>query len=299
MNFFMSNDKMEIKPTTTFQDLQSQLNEAKKKRDELNQKTKDFINSLQKIESEINELINNTKEKFRKRRDYWNQKVATLKEKKIEYKGLLEKLILEKNDLQKERKKNKGSFTSVKKIDNKVENLERMIETENLDISEENTIIDQITILTEKKHELLGEENNVDYFKKEKQIKIVKINLNKIYEQLNKWSNKSQDYHNKMLEIYEYVKELKDKKKKIEEELIENKKQADKFHEKYLEFVKEGKKLPRSKNYRPKKQMFKTQHRDHKKLEKIKQDTLATALEKQKTGKKLNIYEARLIFDKK
>ncbi|MBY8981541.1 MAG: hypothetical protein KGD57_01210 [Candidatus Lokiarchaeota archaeon] len=295
----MSNDKMEIKPTTTFQDLQSQLNEAKKKRDELNQKTKDFINSLQKIESEINELINNTKEKFRKRRDYWNQKVATLKEKKIEYKGLLEKLILEKNDLQKERKKNKGSFTSVKKIDNKVENLERMIETENLDISEENTIIDQITILTEKKHELLGEENNVDYFKKEKQIKIVKINLNKIYEQLNKWSNKSQDYHNKMLEIYEYVKELKDKKKKIEEELIENKKQADKFHEKYLEFVKEGKKLPRSKNYRPKKQMFKTQHRDHKKLEKIKQDTLATALEKQKTGKKLNIYEARLIFDKK
>ena len=32
-------------------------------------------------------------------------------------------------------------------------------------------------------------------------------------------------------------------------------------------------------------------------LEKLKQDKLATALEKQKAGKKLNLYEARLILE--
>ena len=32
-------------------------------------------------------------------------------------------------------------------------------------------------------------------------------------------------------------------------------------------------------------------------LEKMKQEKLATALEKQKAGKKLNLYEARLIFE--
>ncbi|MBN1217187.1 MAG: hypothetical protein JXA99_17335 [Candidatus Lokiarchaeota archaeon] len=300
----MSNDKIESKSTISFQDLQSKLNEARKKRDELNQKTKIYISSLQEIESVINDLINNTKERYRKKRDYWNKKVAELKEKKIEYKEMLKQIINEKRELQKDRKKNKGSFLSVKKIDSKIENLERMIETENLDIAEENNIIDQITDLMKKKQELLGEENNNEYFMKEKKIKIIKINLNKIYEQLDKWSNKSQDYHNKMLEIYEEVKENKNKKKKIEEELIENKKQADKYHEQYLELVKEGKKLPRNKNYRSKKPKSNVQRLishnniNNKKLEKIKQDKLATALEKQKAGKRLNIYEARLIFEK-
>ncbi|MBY9005478.1 MAG: hypothetical protein KGD63_01840 [Candidatus Lokiarchaeota archaeon] len=298
----MSNDKIESKSTTSFQDLQSQLNEARKKRDELNQKTKAYISSLQEIESVINDLINNTKEGYRKKRDYWNKKVAELKEKKIEYKEMLKQIVTEKRELQNDRKKSRGSFTSIKNINKKIDNLERMIETENLDMSEENSIIDQITDLMHKKQEFLGEENNDEYIKKEKKIKIIKINLNKIYEQLDKWSNQSQDFHNKMIEVYDEVKENKDKKKKIEEELIENKKQADKYHEKYLELVKEGKKLPRSKNYRPKRPKSKVRkgfnHFNNKKLEKIKEEKLATALEKQKAGKKLNIYEARLIIER-
>jgi len=295
---FMSNDNTDNKSTTSFQDLQSQLDKAKNNRDELNQKTKDYINTLQEIESNINELVNVTKEKYRKRRDSWNQKVAKLKDKKIEYKDLLTRLITERNELQKDKNKHRGKFSSIKKIDSKIENLERIIETENLEISEENMYIDQIQDMMERKNELIGQEDSDDYFKIEKQIKIVKINLNKIYEQLNKWSNKSQDYHIKMLEIYDEVKEYKDKKKKIEEDLIENKKNADKYHEEYLKLVKEGKKFHHSKFNKPRRPNYKSHKSDNKKLEKIKRDKLATALEKQKAGKKLNIYEARLIFDK-
>ena len=50
-----------------------------------------------------------------------------------------------------------------------------------------------------------------------------------------------------------------------------------------------------SKNY---KKSFKTNNKQEEKLEKIKQDKLAVALEKQKAGKKLNLYEARLILEK-
>ena len=51
---------------------------------------------------------------------------------------------------------------------------------------------------------------------RERKIQIVKINLNKIYEQLNKWSYKSQKYHIKMNELYQLAKDLRDKKRAIE-----------------------------------------------------------------------------------
>ena len=175
------------------------------------------------------------------------------------------------------------------------------IEIENLAIPEENAMVDQIRELAQIKQEFLDEQQNSDFFKIERKIQIVKINLNKIYEQLNKWSNKSQDYHAKMQDIYQTVNELREKKKTLEEELIENKKAADAYHEKFLRVMSKIKKD--SKGKRPtyaskkpktpkKRSTFKNEE-----LEKLKQDKLAVALEKQKTGKKLNLYEARLILE--
>ncbi|GAG57640.1 unnamed protein product, partial [marine sediment metagenome] len=43
------------------------------------------------------------------------------------------------------------------------------------------------------KQEFFSDEKNNELFKIERKIEIVKINLNKIYEQLNKWSDKSQE----------------------------------------------------------------------------------------------------------
>ncbi|MBD3195486.1 MAG: hypothetical protein GF317_10550 [Candidatus Lokiarchaeota archaeon] len=281
------------------QNIQSQIEEAKKKRDELNKKTKDYINSLQDIELKIEETLNLAKNKHKKKRDNWNKKVAQLKDKKIEYKDLLNDLIAEKRSIQRKRNNNKGNLVSVKQIERKIENLERMIETENLELSEENAIVDKIRDLAEQKQNLVSEEKNNEFFRKEKQIEIVKINLNKIYEQLNKWSNKSQDYHNKMLEAYDNANDLREQKRKLEEELIENKKKADKFHEKYLNLLKKRKGRSRGRGRRQYKKKPRYGGRDNKRLEKIKQDKLETALEKQKAGKKLNIYEARLILEKK
>ena len=153
------------------------------------------------------------------------------------------------------------------------------------------------------KQEYIAEQQNSDIFKIERKIQIIKINLNKIYEQLNKWSNKSQNYHSKMQETYQIINELKSNKKKVEENLIENKKAADNFHDKFLNLMNQKKKYSRGKgSYKssPKKykKNYKTSSKQEEKLEKIKQDKLATALEKQKAGKKLNLYEARLILEK-
>ncbi|NVM35204.1 MAG: hypothetical protein HWN81_06390, partial [Candidatus Lokiarchaeota archaeon] len=144
--------------------------------------------------------------------------------------------------------------------------------------------------------------NNNEIFKIERKIEIVKINLNKIYEQLNKWSEKSQENHSKMLQEFQNVDKLKEDKRKLEEELIDNKKTADKFHEQYLMLMNQRKKTYKGKRpYNSGKKpgaKFNQVNKKHEMIEKIKQNKLATALEKQKAGKKLNLFEARLILEK-
>ncbi len=304
----MSKDKTN-KPRLSYKDLQGKIEEFKNKRDDLNKKTKEYINNLQEIESEINNVLRTARDVYKKKRDYWNSKVKLLKKKKIEYKNIFDKLVEEKKRLQKGSSGSNASksFVSIKQIDRKIENLERIIETENLDIAEENEIVDKIKQLAESKQEQLIAQQNDGSYKIERKIEIVKINLNKIYEQLNKWSNKSQKNHAKMQELYQKANELKNKKKQMEEELIENKKTADQFHFQYLDAMSQKKKMDKGRRpykqkgakYPPRKQ--KPRHRAPSKnkelLEKIKQDKLATALEKQKAGKKLNLFEARLILE--
>ncbi len=70
------------KSRTSFRELQFQIEDLRQKRDELNKKTKDFINNLQEIETGIANSLKNAKEKYKKKRDYWNNKVKQLKEKK-------------------------------------------------------------------------------------------------------------------------------------------------------------------------------------------------------------------------
>jgi len=302
----MSNEKFRPHQATwvSFRELQQQIEEFREKRDELNKKTKYYINELQTIEEEIENLLKLAKTDYKRKRDYWNIKVQKLKQKKNEYKEILENLLEEKKKLQKNSniKNNTNNVLSIKQIDKKISKLERIIETENLDISEENSIIDKIRELAELKKKILAEQVGSELFKLEKKIEIVKINLNKIYEQLTKWSNRSQKYHLMMRETYEKINELKKEKERLEEELIENKKAADAFHEKFLRAMNQKKLLSRkNRNFKYRKNVKKPQKFEKKRLEeieKLKQEQLAIALEKQKAGKKLNLFEARLILEK-
>ena len=302
----MSNEKFRPHQASwvSFRELQQQIEEFREKRDELNKKTKYYINKLQTIEEEIENLLKLAKTDYKRKRDYWNIKVQKLKQKKNEYKEILENLLEEKKKLQKNSniKNNTNNVLSIKQIDKKISKLERIIETENLDISEENSIIDKIRELAELKKKILAEQEGSELFKLEKKIEIVKINLNKIYEQLTKWSNRSQKYHLMMRETYEKINELKKEKERLEEELIENKKAADAFHEKFLRAMNQKKLLSRkNRNFKYRKNVKKPQKFDKKRLEeieKLKQEQLAIALEKQKAGKKLNLFEARLILEK-
>ena len=297
----------------SFKDLQIKIEDFKNKRDDLNKKTKDYITRLQEIDAEIIDSLKLARDVYKKKRDGWNKKVKKLKEKKIEYKDLLDTVLEEKKKHSRPKSSGKGAkiFGSIKQIDRKIDNLERTIETENLDINHENTIVDEIRELASKKEELQSEQKKDELYILERKEEIVKINLNKIYEQLNKWSDKSQTYHAKMHEIYGNVNELRDAKKRLEEELIDNKKTADGYHEQYLELMNQRKKINRNKeknsSYNPRNNQSKQKGRrpayqkhnneNNSALEKLKQEKIAEALEKQRSGKKLNLFEARLVLE--
>lgn len=302
----MSKDKTEYSQLS-LNDLQVKIEDFKQKRDDLNKKTREYIDSLQKNENEIIDLLKSARDVFKPRRDHWNKKVRQLKNKKDEYKNILDKLVDERREVRKDHKHVKGSksFTSVKKLERKIEFFERVIDTENLEINEENEIVDKIRDLEKEKQELKTTQQDNGIYLLVRKIEIVKINLNKIYEQLNKWSSKSQKYHMKMLELYQKANTLKENKKQMEEELIYNKREADKFHNQYLEVITHKKRKTRHKkpyksNYQKgprtgRGQRPKNKHQEM--LEKLKKEKLAVALEKKKAGKKLNLFEVRLILE--
>ena len=99
----------------------------------------------------------------------------------------------------------------------------------------------------------------------------------------------------------EHRNKLREEKKALEEELIENKKAADAYHEKFVRVMSKIKKESKGKRpaYASKKKHVSRGRSTFKneELEKLKQDKLAAALEKQKSGRKLNLYEARLILE--
>ena len=298
-----ANDNSPQSSKNSFRELQIQIEEFRQKRDDLNKKTRTFINKLQALDTEIDNHLNLAKQDYKKKRDYWNTKVKKLKDKKNEYKEILDKFFEEKKKILGNSKKgrDKKNYVSISQLDKKIENLELRISIENLSLPEENAMVDEIRDLAVIKQDFLAEQENSDVFKIERKIQIVKINLNKIYEQLNKWSTKSQDYHSKMLEIYQTVNELREEKKTLEESLIENKKAADAYHEKFLHVMNKRKKEFKGKQpaYSNKKQKYTRTQNPHRNnaMEKLKQDKLAVALEKQKAGRKLNLFEARLILE--
>ncbi|HEY0088369.1 MAG TPA: hypothetical protein VGB37_05975, partial [Candidatus Lokiarchaeia archaeon] len=83
-----------------------------------------------------------------------------------------------------------------------------------------------------------------------------------------------------------------------------NKKSADKYHNQYLESISKKSQISKKKRSSYKKKSGgkirkerKVFDKNQELMEKLKQDKLAAAIEKQKAGKKLNLFEARLILE--
>jgi len=294
------------------------------KRNLVNKELEKYIKSFQTIDSEIYKALFSAKEYYNKKHRYYNQKIKRLKQKEIEFKQLLDYVNREKRSLTKPKVKDEISTSikyieqSIKEIDDKINNLSNQIEELNLDVEVESNIIEDIKNLDRDKkinlrhlrkleQDLLREVQHNTYFKTVRTIEILEINLKEIPRNLNKLSKKKVKIHRKIIDLCRKAKVFENIKKQIENELLGAKQATDRYLQLYSELKNQNKKKLIEEQLRPfknkakakEKRKIKTKYIIKKKRlkKKFRNEKLEIALEKQKSGKKLDFYEFKLILD--
>ena len=294
------------------------------KRNLVNKELEKYIKSFQTIDSEIYKALFTAKEYYNKKHHYYNQKIKRLKHKETEFKQLLDYVNREKGSLTEPKVKDEISTSirfiknSIREIDDKINNLSNQIEELTLDVDEESNIIEDIKNLDRDKkinlrhlrkleQDLLSEMQHNAYFKTVRTIEILEINVKEMPRNLNKWSKKRVKIHRKMLDLCRKAKVFENIKKQIESELLGTKHTTDRYLQLYSELKNRNKKklieeqlrFFRNKAKAKEKRVINTKYIIKKKRlkKKFKNEKLEIALEKQKSGKKLDFYEFKLILD--
>ncbi|MFX0072017.1 MAG: hypothetical protein ACFFAO_13085 [Candidatus Hermodarchaeota archaeon] len=307
-----------------FDGLKRQGNEITRKRKELNKNIKKFLNKFQKIEFEIYKSFFVEREFYIKERNFCQKKIRRLRKIKKNNEILIENLINKKESFPKPKLDNnllelKIIFNKIiKKITNKINDLNQVLVTQILDINKESFITEKIIRLEKKKEERvkilskieqkqIKDLNSCEHIIIQKKIDILETKLQVVNRKLNKWVNNRRSYHRKMLVLYRKTNEFKYYVKKIEKEIIENKCTADDFYLQLPELLNQNDKiLSKIREYKrdlKEKQEHKpTLHEKEiiekkKSYKKYKKEKLAIALEKKRTGKRLHVSELKLILD--
>ncbi|MFX1302840.1 MAG: hypothetical protein ACFFBV_05520 [Promethearchaeota archaeon] len=302
---------------------QKKVKEFVLERDQLNTKLKNYILSLQNIDSQIYYLLFDAREFYNEKRYEYNVKLAKLKSQKTEYERLWNHFTKKLSSLQKPKLNSNIAVSidytkrSIEEIENKIEIMNKKLEEQILDIDEENEIIEELRGLEKDKQNKitgLGELEqrqakklqNSEYYIIQRKIEPLENNLKEIYENLIKLSDKRLRTHKKMLNLYKKSREFENIKNEIVNELMENKTSAEGYYQLFLKLMDQNKKTLLNKlSNRPKSKIrpwkietanVKAIIKKKKKYKKLEQKKLAIALDKQKAGKKLDFYELQLIL---
>ncbi len=294
------------------------------KRNLADKELENYIKSVQTIDSEIYKAFFIAKEYYNKKHRYYNQKIKRLKQKQIEFNQLLDYVNREKKNLTELKVKDEISTSiryikqSLVEIENKINNLSNQIEELSLDVDEENNIIEDIKNLDKDKQinlrhlqkleqDLFREMQVNIYYKTKRTFEILEANLKEIPRNLNKWSKKKVQTHRKMLDLYRKAKVFENVKKQIENEILRAKQATDRYLQLYSELTNQKKNelIEEQLRFYKNKAKFKEQRvvttkyiiKKKRKQKKFRNEKVEIALEKQKSGKKLDFYELKLIFD--
>lgn len=286
-------DQISVQVTTELESIED-VEVLKIKRDELNQKTKRLGQERRQFEDEWR---NNRERAFeyKTKRDELNAVIQALKNSK---KDLYNKLRDMKTDLKtakqeeenrKKTEKDKKGPT-LKKVVGQIQHLEKKIITDTLDMKEENDIIQQIQKLEQSKSDLESQKNaSMASLKVQKEITKLRKDLDEFNSEIQKNSEESQNYHVLMMELFKENDMKKRELDRIQAEFIESKITADLYHNKYKD-IRSTQKKRKITRISGGKLSRKQQHQ-------IQEMTLQDALDKKKKGEKLNIFEARALFE--
>jgi len=321
-------DIMSKKKTTDFRNYinktQFFIEEYVVNKNRLNDKLINYILSIQMIESEIIKSLFNARKQYKKQRDYCNSKIRKLKRKKIKDEELWSYLVQENRTLQHPTVNSEISHSieltqqSIEELDYKINNLNELIEEGILNIDEENEFIEQqrnleiirqqkTDIIIDLKKKLAKRLASSAYYKNQKRIENIELNLKTSYNSLDKLYLERLTTHKHLLDLYRKTKDFDKIKKNLEKELILNKNAAERNYMLFSQLMNQNKidlleelSTPLKSEVKPKKVLtpeMKSIIEKKKSHKKFVQERLALLRAKQKSGEKLDFYELKLILD--
>jgi len=193
-------------------DLEKTLKELTTKRDKLNDEAKVFRQERDELNSQIRGNLDNAL-KYRDERDQINQEVKKYK-----------KLRDEAHQAYKKMEWTSGRREAVQ-IEDEIKRLEKTIETRVLDIRKENELVKKVTDLRKKLQGMQEDEESRSEALKHKEVseghhaKVVEL------------SDQAQETHEKMLEYFRNIDEIRNQADAAHQKFIETREKANKVHE--------------------------------------------------------------------
>jgi len=243
-------------------------------KDQYTSKLKNYILRLQNINSELYNLIFDARAFYFEKRQNYNIKLAKLKSQKSEYEQSLKHLIKKIDTLQRPNLNSNNSvpidfiIKTIEDIEYKINIIKKKIKEQILNIEEENELIERLREFEDKKNEKVKalaklEEKQAkiimssDYYKNQKRIETLEMNLKEIYENMTKLLKKRLITHRKMFDLYRNINEFENIKTKIANELIENKIIAADCQKLFLKLINKGKEILLDRLFNKPKKMIK------------------------------------------
>ncbi|MBN1678463.1 MAG: phosphoserine phosphatase [Candidatus Thermoplasmatota archaeon] len=209
----------------------------KRERDELNEKTKQWAEKRDSLNSQVRDFIEQANEK-RELRDKLNAEVREAKAKRDEWNRKFNELSDRAMTLRREKMPKSG--LSIRKFKAELRALEKKHMTTVLSVEKERALVEEISALSAK---IQAMEREIEQFTEVRQAETdareAKDNAETFHRKVSEVAEKAQTEHDAMLKLYEQADALRKEADAAQEEFIKTKLAADERHREHIEHIRQ------------------------------------------------------------
>jgi len=209
----------------------------KRQRDELNEKTREWADKRDQLNSQVRKLIEEANGR-RETRDKLNAEVREVKVKRDEWNRKFNEFSDKVMDLKREKMPRSG--LSIKKLKTELRALEKRHMTSVLTTEKERALVEEIGTLSNR---IKTMEKEMEQFTEvkvaEKDARDAKDNAEGFHKQVSELAEKAQAEHDAMLKLYEEADRLRKEADDAQEKFIEAKLTADEEHREHIEHIRQ------------------------------------------------------------
>ena len=209
----------------------------KRQRDDLNEKTRQWADKRDALNSQVRHLIDDAN-LHRENRDKLNAEVREVKAKRDEWNRKFNELSDKVQELRREKMPKDG--VPIRRIRAELRALEKKHMTSVMSPEKERDLVEQMSHLSEKLRSMEQElEKFTEIKTAEKEVRDAKEQAETFHRQVAECAEKAQSEHDSMLKLYEEADKVRKEADEAQEKFIESKLAADEEHREHIEHIRQ------------------------------------------------------------